>query len=95
MDYRKYLKEKKEHPIYGGSADTSGQPAAHGAEAISAGEKLKKFLGVKFECCGTYARAYRNPSGTAYLARCPRCGQTVTIGIDAQHGTDARFFVVK
>lgn len=97
MDYRKYLKHQKEHPIYGKVQDTAGDPESSSPvpKAEPQPENLKRFLGVRFECCGVYARAYRNPQGTAYLARCPRCGQSVTIGIDPQHGTDARFFVVR
>ena len=89
MDYRKYVKDKnKEHPIYGDLSEP---------EALTDGQAAnrKKYLGVRFECCGAYTRAYKNRDATAYIARCPRCGYQVNIGIDSKEGTDARFFVVK
>jgi len=87
MDYKKYIKDKKEHPLH---RDTGEHAAVGGAPGDP-----KKFLGVRFECCSVYTRAYKNPEGTAYLARCPRCLQKVTIGIDVRQGIDARFFVVR
>jgi len=91
MDYKKYVKDKKDHPFYTAVEDTGGPPSV--GPSGSAGPE--GYLGVKFECCGAYTRAYRNREGTAYLARCPRCMQKVTIGIDPREGTNARFFVVR
>jgi len=51
----------------------------------------KKFLGIKFSCCGLYARIYVNRDGTAYEGRCPRCLQPIKIKI-GQGGTSTRFF---
>lgn len=83
MDYKKYVK-KKSHPLY----DTPTQSGeTHGEQ--------RQYLGVKFECCGSYTRAYKNKQGTAYLARCPRCMKKVDIGINAQEGVSARFFTVR
>ena len=87
MDYKKYIKDKKEHPLH---SDTAEHAAARGSP-----DNLKQFLGVRFECCSVYTRAYKNKDGTAYLAHCPRCMQKVTIAIDPHQGTDARFFVVR
>jgi len=84
MDYKKYVKDKKTHPLY------DAPPPAPGTEP-----KERKYLGVKFECCGTYTRAYKNKEGTAHLARCPRCMKKVEIGINAQEGVSARFFTVR
>ncbi|MDD3149245.1 MAG: hypothetical protein PHV68_00265 [Candidatus Gastranaerophilales bacterium] len=53
----------------------------------------RKFLGIKFNCCGTYARIYQNKDGTAYIGRCPKCLKPVRINI-GQGGTDNRFFEV-
>ncbi len=52
------------------------------------------WIGVNFECAGAYVRVYRNPSGTAYLARCPRCSAAVRFRVGAG-GTDERFFKVR
>ncbi len=52
----------------------------------------RKFLGIMYECCHAYGRAYRNPEGDAYEGRCPRCGRAVRVRIDPR-GTRQRFFV--
>jgi len=53
----------------------------------------KKFLGLKFTCCGVYARVYVNRDGTAYEGRCPKCLKSVKLKI-GEGGTDNRFFEV-
>ena len=57
-------------------------------------EEKRKFLGLRFHCCGTYTRAYKNRRGDAYVGHCPRCGRSVKIGIDPKKGSNARFFDV-
>ena len=49
------------------------------------------WLGIQFECCGVYARVYRNSEGTSYVGLCPRCGGRVRVPIGPD-GTDTRFF---
>ena len=53
----------------------------------------KKYLGLKFTCCGVYARVYVNRDGTAYEGRCPKCLKSVKLKI-GEGGTDSRFFEV-
>ena len=56
-------------------------------------ECMRPWLGVLFRCSGAYQRVYRNAVGTAYLARCPRCGKSVTFRVGVG-GTRERFFEV-
>lgn len=60
--------------------------------APNAATQSRPFLGVNFVRCRVYSRLYRNPQGTAYAGRCPRCGAKVEIAIGAG-GTGQRFFL--
>ena len=51
----------------------------------------RKFIGVKFNCCGIYVRIYANKEGTAYEGRCPKCFRPVKFKI-GEGGTEHRFF---
>ena len=53
----------------------------------------RKFIGVRFHCCATYARVFTNRAGTAYQGNCPRCSTPVRFEI-GPGGTDSRFFEV-
>ena len=64
-------------------------PAAPKAEP----RPSRPFIGIRFRCCGAYARIYRNKAGTAYEGRCPRCLKPVCMLV-GKHGTDTRFFEV-
>jgi len=54
-------------------------------------KERRKFIGVKFNCCGIYVRVYINKEGTAYEGRCPKCFRPVKFKIGGD-GTDHRFF---
>ena len=54
----------------------------------------RPWVGIRFDCCDVYTRAYRNREGTAYRGRCPRCMRSVTLRVGPD-GTDARFFVAE
>jgi len=51
----------------------------------------KKYVGVRFQCCGIYQRIYVNKDGTAYEGRCPKCTKPVRLRI-GEGGTTNRFF---
>lgn len=55
----------------------------------------KKFIGVKFECCGVYTRIYHNEKENAYVGNCPLCRRSVRVEVNSQTGVDARFFTAK
>ena len=54
----------------------------------------RPWVGIRFECCDVYTRIYRNPEGTAYRGRCPRCGRNVSLRV-GEGGTSSRFFVAE
>jgi hypothetical protein len=76
----------------GETFDSTSEPAGFGNPPAPRPER--KFVGVKFECCATYARIYINGEGTAYVGNCPRCAKQVRLRI-GPGGTDARFFTVR
>jgi hypothetical protein len=54
-------------------------------------KEQRKFIGVRFNCCGIYVRIYVNKEGTAYEGRCPKCYRPVKFKIGTG-GTDSRIF---
>lgn len=62
-------------------------PSADGPLA----RKQRLYVGVRFVCCGVYARIYINRSRTAYEGNCPKCSRPVRLKIGPD-GTDQRFF---
>jgi hypothetical protein len=71
-----------------------GRPES-GGEAGPAGEAAseRRFIGVRFRCCGTYARAYLNKARTIYQGNCPKCSKPIRFKV-GPGGTDSRFFEV-
>jgi hypothetical protein len=53
----------------------------------------RPYLSVHFACCGVYQRIYRDPDGTQYAGRCPRCGKPVRFAV-GEGGTSLRCFTV-
>mgnify|MGYP001279641547 CR=1 FL=1 len=51
----------------------------------------RPYIGIHFECCGVYARIYRQPEAREYVGRCPRCLRTVRVRVGPQ-GTASRLF---
>ena len=50
-----------------------------------------KFIGVFFECCRVYGRAYLSRDGSRYRGRCPRCLRPLRVRAGAE-GTAQKFF---
>jgi hypothetical protein len=72
------------------TSDALGPAPTRDGDALAA----RKFVGVKFECCATYARIYINREETAYVGNCPRCAKQLRLRI-GPGGTDSRFFTVR
>jgi len=51
----------------------------------------RPWVGIHFECCGVYARVYREPDASCYVGYCPRCQRRVTLRVGPD-GVSARFF---
>ncbi len=74
--------------------DLTGPPASPAPPATDGRGASRPFLSVRFACCNTFARIYRNAEATQYVGRCPRCGQSVRFAV-GHGGTSSRFFVVE
>ncbi len=74
------------------SSDPSeGRTTPNESDPAASDRTPRKFIGVKFNCCGVYVRVYVNRDGTAYEGRCPKCFKHVKFKI-GNGGTDNRFF---
>lgn len=56
--------------------------------------EARLFIGVRFACCGVYARIYLNKAGNAYAGHCPRCATPLTIKA-APGGSSEKFWVAE
>lgn len=71
-------------------ADRTGTDGPNPQPADHAGGP-KPYLRIYFSCANAYTRAYRNPEGSAYIARCPKCGLSKRF-IVGPGGTEQRQF---
>lgn len=51
----------------------------------------RPYLGIQFDCCGLYARIYKNKAGTKYVGWCPKCMRKIEVKC-GDGGTGQRFF---
>jgi hypothetical protein len=74
------------------SSDPHPKPEPEPEEqALPAKKEQRKFIGVKFNCCGIYVRIYINKEGTLYEGHCPKCFRPVKFKV-GESGTSHRFF---
>jgi len=75
------------------SSDPGGEERREESRVNRAGmsSDSRRFVGVTFACCGSYARVYVNSDQTAYEGKCPRCAKPLTLKI-GPGGTNSRFF---
>jgi hypothetical protein len=75
-----------------GQLDLSSDPSLNKNAKCDDNSK-RRYIGIRFNCCGVYWRIYINQQGTAYEGRCPKCGKPVKLKVGSG-GTDCRFFEV-
>ena len=76
-------------PDYVLSIDGLDEQADGGATAAK-----RRWIGVRFDCCGVYQRLYKSRDGRSYRGRCPQCFRPVRIRV-GPGGTNARFFIAE
>jgi len=63
---------------------------ADGGQPGSASGK-RPWVSIRWTCCSTYSRLYRNQDATAYQGACPKCARPVRLRV-GPGGTNTRFF---
>jgi len=74
--------------------DIEGLSGGEDGDPAQTSLRGRPWVGIRFDCCGVYARVYRNTDGTMYRGICPRCLRRVTLRVGSG-GTDARFFAAE
>ena len=90
-----------DEPLFDASSDPNIESSDQHRSAQPARETppgdasaVRPFLGIRFDCCKTYGRIYRNAERTAYVGTCPSCFATLTVPI-GDGGTSSRFFTAR
>ncbi|MBL4698135.1 MAG: hypothetical protein JKX70_04810 [Phycisphaerales bacterium] len=68
-------------------------PSRNPLETVTDLPGQRPWLGIQFTCAGAYQRVFRSSDGEKYLARCPKCGKSITFRV-GDGGTNQRFFDV-
>lgn len=63
-------------------------------EPHSAAAADRPWIGIHFECCGTYRRVYRSPEDREYIGHCPKCARKVTLKVGPD-GVASRVFIAR
>ncbi len=51
----------------------------------------RPYIGILFDCCGVYARVYRQPDEMMYHGHCPKCLRKVRVRV-GKDGVATRIF---
>lgn len=74
-------------------ATPSKRPAEPVSEHPQSPDQVRPWLGIRFVCSGQYQRVYRHADGAKYMARCTKCGKSITFKV-GNGGSNQRFFDV-
>lgn len=73
------------------ATDGSGDPVAASGLPSAPIVPERLWIGIRFECCGAYARVYRDADVPWYVGVCPRCRRQVSLRVGPD-GINAKFF---
>jgi hypothetical protein len=84
--------------LLAGADDARVAPGSAQSRPSANGGGAGRWLGVYFRCARQYTRVFRRDSDgeASYLARCPKCGQTIGFKVDPNDPTSRgeRFYQV-